>query len=51
VNPPRGLLDSIFAGEGEDQQHDGPTFAEIDQESDGGLGGTSDEVFGPLVAF
>lgn len=30
---------------------DGPTFARIDPDSQAGIGGSSDEVFGPLVKY
>ena len=47
---PKGLLDSLFGNQASSELHpDGPVFAPIDTESDGGLGGTSEGLFGPLV--
>jgi hypothetical protein len=47
---PRGLLDNLFGNQGSSELHpDRPVFAPIDTESDGGLGGTSEGLFGPLV--
>lgn len=47
---PRGIFDA-FLGKGstDDQEWEGPFFEPIDPDSDGGLGGTSEELFGPLV--
>lgn len=46
----RGIFDA-FLGKGsvDDQDWEGPIFEPIDPDSDGGLGGTSEELFGPLV--
>ena len=50
--PPRGLLDSLFGKQSSSDLHpDGPLFAPIDTASEGGLGGTSDSLFGPLVPY
>lgn len=55
VNAPRPCSNKSFLGEGFQKLFklskgdDSATFAELDTESEGGLGGTSDEVFGPLV--
>lgn len=47
---PKGFLDTLFGDEASSDLHpDGPIFQPIDVESDGGLGGTSDGLFGPLV--
>ena len=47
---PKGLLDNLFGNRASSELHpDGPVFAPIDTESDGGLGGTSEGLFGPLV--
>ena len=47
---PKGLLDNLFGNQASSELHpDGPVFAAIDTESDSGLGGTSEGLFGPLV--
>ncbi|BDA51235.1 hypothetical protein COCOBI_18-1120 [Coccomyxa sp. Obi] len=49
---PRGIFDA-FLGKGstDDQEWEGPIFEPIDPDSDGGLGGTSEELFGPLAVL
>ncbi|CAK0783974.1 hypothetical protein CVIRNUC_007177 [Coccomyxa viridis] len=50
--PPRGFLDSLFGRQSSSDLHpDGPLFAPIDTASEGGLGGTSDNLFGPLAVL
>ncbi len=44
----KGIFDA-FLGRKNAQEEEGPTFEAIDPESDGGLGGTSEDLFGPLV--
>ena len=44
--PVHGILERLF---GSSSTHDGPELVAIDPDSDGGLGGTSDGLFGPLV--
>lgn len=46
VAPVHGILDRLF---GNSSTHDGPELVAIDPDSDGGLGGTRDGLFGPLV--
>lgn len=46
----RGIFDAFLGkGKADDQEWEGPIFEPIDPDSDGGLGGTSEELFGPLV--
>ncbi|KAK9813018.1 hypothetical protein WJX72_007622 [[Myrmecia] bisecta] len=45
--PSRGRLVQRRASS--DQEDEGPTFAQIDPDSEGGVGGTSEEVFGPAA--
>ena len=46
----RGIFNAFLGkGTADDQDWEGPIFEPIDPDSDGGLGGTSEELFGPLV--
>jgi hypothetical protein len=47
---PRGIFDAFQGKNNAEEEWEGPTFEAIDPESDGGLGGTSEELFGPLVS-
>jgi hypothetical protein len=48
LEPVHGILDRFFGSSG---THDGPELVAIDPDSDGGLGGISDGLFGPLVCL
>ena len=46
----QGLLDGLISKmQGGQGRHTAPEFVPIDVDSDGGLGGTSEQLFGPLV--
>ena len=51
THTPRGIFDAFLGKKPAEEEWEGPTFEAIDPESDGGLGGTSEELFGPLVSI
>lgn len=47
--PSRSIFDAILGRGNAEKEREVPLLVAIDPESDGGLGGTSEDLFGPLV--